>query len=83
MTKTELNFNDLPSELKRLIFDKNRQAAQDQRYRQNYDDVMVGLEDAHNEGYYNFLDDDMTRPDRERWLEEFDEIFFQPVWYRQ
>ena len=32
----EPNFNDLPSELKRLIFDKNRQAAKDERLRQNY-----------------------------------------------
>ena len=36
LPSVELNFNDLPSELKRLIFDKNRQAAKDERLRQNY-----------------------------------------------
>ena len=43
MTKTELNFNDLPSELKRLIFDNNHQAAKDQRYRQNKEMMLTEL----------------------------------------
>jgi len=59
MTKTELNFNDLPCELKRLIFDKNRQAAQDQRYRQNKGMMMMELEslclDASDPVYLNWI----------------------------
>ena len=83
MTKTELNFNVLPSDIQHLIFDKNRQVAKDQRYRQKYDDVLVDMLDTYNEGHYCFLHGNMTRRDHEQLLEEYDEIFPQTVWYRQ
>ena len=68
MTKTELNFNDLPSDIKRLIFDKNRQAAQD-KTRGKYEMVLVELKNLHvpieNENWSDFKPSDLRN---DGWL---------------
>ena len=38
-----MNFDKLPNEIKRIIFDRNREAAKDKRYEQNFQMVQVEL----------------------------------------